>query len=204
MENIKLCEYGCNEKANFQLKNGKWCCCQSCNSCKAVRAKNSKGLKDAHERGANFYTFSNEARERSLRTRKQESLEFFLANPELFYNSEVLKRHLLEYGIPYKCSCCGISDWQNKPITLEIDHIDGVRNHNRPDNLRFLCPNCHSQTDTWRGRNINSGKTKVSDEELLEALKSSKNIRQALMKVGLAPKGANYTKAAKLLAELKQ
>lgn len=203
MENIKLCEYGCNEKANFQLKNGKWCCCQRPNSCKAVKSKNSKGLKKAHRDGR-IKNFSNEAREVSLKTRKKESLDFFLANPELFYNSEVLKRCLLEYGVPYKCNCCGISDWQNKPITLEIDHIDGIRNHNEPSNLRFLCPNCHSQTDTWRGRNINSGKTKVSDEELLEALKSSKNIRQALMKVGLAPKGANYTKAARLLAELKQ
>lgn len=143
-------------------------------------------------------------RERSLKTRKQESLDFFLANPGLFYSSENLKRYLLEYGVPYKCSCCEISDWQNKPITLEIDHIDGIRNHNKPANLGFLYPNCHSQTDTWRGRNINSGKIKVSDEELLEALKSSKNIRQALMKVGLAPKGANYTKAARLLVESKQ
>lgn len=203
MENIKLCEYGCNEKANFQLKNGKWCCCQRPNSCKAVKSKNSESLKKAHQDGR-VESFSNEARERSLRTRKRESLDFFLANPELFYSSENLKRHLLEYGVPYKCSCCGISDWQNKPITLEIDHIDGMRNHNKLDNLRFLCPNCHSQTSTWRGRNINSGKTKVSDEELLEALKNSKNIRQALMRVGLAPKGANYTKAARLLAESKQ
>lgn len=204
MENIKLCEYGCEKEAHFQLKNGRWCCSKSCNKCEALRKKKGEGLRRAHREGKAFYKFSDKARERSLRTRKMQSLDFFLTNPELFYNSEVLKRHLLDYGIPYKCSCCGISNWQNKPITLEIDHIDGIRNHNKPDNLRFLCPNCHSQTDTWRGRNINSGKTKVSDEELLEALKSSKNIRQALMKVGLAPKGANYTKAARLLAEAKQ
>ena len=95
MENIKLCEYGCNEKANFQLKNRKWCCCQQPSGCKAVRSRNSEGLKKAHQDGR-VESFSNEARERSLKTRKKESLDFFLANPELFYNSESLKRHLLE------------------------------------------------------------------------------------------------------------
>lgn len=63
MENIKLCEYGCNEKANFQLKNGKWCCCQRPNSCKAVKSKNSESLKKAHQDGR-VESFSNEARER--------------------------------------------------------------------------------------------------------------------------------------------
>lgn len=198
MNNIKICEYGCGKIANFQLKNKKWCCCARYNSCEAVRKKNSESLKKAHKNNISF-GFSNEARERSLKTRKRKSLEYFLRNPNIVYNSEILKRYLLEYGVSYKCSCCGISNWLGKPITLEIDHIDGLRNHNNLENLRFLCPNCHSQTDTWRGRNINSGKTKVSDEELLKALKECKNIRQALLKVGLAPKGANYIKARELL-----
>jgi len=64
--------------------------------------------------------------------------------------------------------------------------------------LRLLCPNCHSQTDTWRGRNINKGDKKVSDEDLINALKECANIRQALIKVGLAAKGANYIRAKKL------
>lgn len=135
-------------------------------------------------------------------TRKKESLDFFLKHPELFYSSKNLKRYLLEYGVPYKCSICGISSWRENSLTLEIDHIDGVRNHNNPNNLRFLCPNCHSQTDNWRGKNINSGKVKVSDEDFLKALKESENIRQALMKVGLTPKGANYIKANQLLTKI--
>lgn len=198
MNNFNLCEYGCGKLAQFRLKNGKWCCSEKCNSCEAVREKNSKALKKAHKEGK-VKSFTTKARNKSAQTRKKESLEFFLKNPNLIYNSENLKKHLLEYGIPYKCNCCGISDWLAKPITLEIDHIDGFRNHNNPENLRFLCPNCHSQTSTWRGRNINTGKTKVTDEELLKVLKESKNIRQALMKVGLAPKGANYMKVRELL-----
>jgi hypothetical protein len=48
------------------------------------------------------------------------------------------------------CLHCGLTEWQGNPITFELDHIDGNRNHNVRSNLRALCPNCHSQTSTWR------------------------------------------------------
>lgn len=198
---MSLCDYGCGGEAHFRLKNGKMCCCEKPSSCEAVRRRNSESLKKAHKENR-VSSFTDEARYKSLQTRKKESLDFFLKHPELFYSSKNLKRYLLEYGIPYKCSICGISSWRESPLTLEIDHIDGVRNHNNPDNLRFLCPNCHSQTDNWRGKNINSGKMKVSDEDFLKALKESKNIRQALIKVGLTPKGANYVKVNQLLSKI--
>ena len=51
------------------------------------------------------------------------------------------------------CSECGITNkWNNKNLVLEIDHIDGDRNNNSFDNLRVLCPNCHSQTNTFRNK----------------------------------------------------
>lgn len=49
-----------------------------------------------------------------------------------------------------KCSICGIMSWNDKPISLELDHIDGNSHNHKLDNLRILCPNCHSQTDTFR------------------------------------------------------
>lgn len=54
-----------------------------------------------------------------------------------------------------KCCCldCGLSEWKNQRITLELDHIDGNNKNNERNNLRALCPNCHSMTPTWRGRN---------------------------------------------------
>lgn len=54
-----------------------------------------------------------------------------------------------------KCSICGLEPiWNNKKLILQIDHINGVNNDHRLENLRLLCPNCHSQTDTFAGHNV--------------------------------------------------
>jgi Zn finger protein HypA/HybF involved in hydrogenase expression len=58
----------------------------------------------------------------------------------------------------YRCECCNISDWQGKPITLQVDHIDGNAGNNMPKNLRLICPNCHSQTDSFSGGNKGKGR----------------------------------------------
>jgi hypothetical protein len=49
---------------------------------------------------------------------------------------------------------CGIKEWNGKPISYQLDHINGDNMDNRIENLRILCPNCHSQTSTYGGRNI--------------------------------------------------
>ena len=53
----------------------------------------------------------------------------------------------------YKCEECGISEWNKKTLSLHLDHIDGNSDNNFPNNIRLLCPNCHSQTETFSGRN---------------------------------------------------
>ena len=105
----------------------------------------------------------------------------------------------------WRCEECGISEWCDKPLTLEVDHIDGDNSNNELTNLRVLCPNCHSQTPTWRGRNLTGKKCdskKVSDEELITAIIESPNVRQALITVGLTAKGANYNRVYNLISDL--
>lgn len=108
------------------------------------------------------------------------------------------KRILLEQD--GKCAHCGLSEWMGKPIALEIDHKDGNNQNDERENLEAICPNCHSMTPTWRGRNkANSIKGKISDDNIIQALIETGNIRQCLIKVGLTPKGNNYGRVKKIL-----
>ena len=60
-----------------------------------------------------------------------------------------LKPHLIkERG--HECQRCNLTEWLERPITLEVEHVDGDNTNNNEDNLLLLCPNCHSQTPTWR------------------------------------------------------
>jgi DNA-binding CsgD family transcriptional regulator len=65
-----------------------------------------------------------------------------------------LKGRLISAGLKFaRCERCGISDWHGRPLSLELHHINGEGADNRLENLEILCPNCHSQTDSWGGRN---------------------------------------------------
>lgn len=65
-------------------------------------------------------------------------------------NRPRLHRALQEIGVPYRCTSCGnTGEWLGRTITLQIDHVNGNWLDNRPENLRYLCPNCHALTETW-------------------------------------------------------
>jgi Zn finger protein HypA/HybF involved in hydrogenase expression len=88
------------------------------------------------------------------------------------YGSSKLKKRLIDEGLKTsKCECCNLSEWMGNPIGLELHHINGDSNDNQLHNLQILCPNCHSMTDNYRGRNIKTKKTEPTEEWVNTTLK---------------------------------
>ena len=75
-----------------------------------------------------------------------------LSNKVTFTDGPLLRKRLIHEGLIEDkcCECNNLGYWNNNPLTLELDHINGDNNDNRLENLRLLCPNCHSQTPTFR------------------------------------------------------
>ncbi len=106
-------------------------------------------------------------------------------------------RHVLrstivrEKLLPYKCAICGIKEWNGKTLSLELDHINGINNDNRIENLRFLCPNCHSQTSTYgvKNKQLCESYYDISDElrdKIINEYFILKNSIKVAQKFGLA------------------
>ena len=98
-----------------------------------------------------------------------------LSTNDLFAVNDIDRQHIKrviikEKLIDYKCNVCGITDWNGRKLSLHLDHINGINNDNRLDNLRFLCPNCHSLTDTYCAKNKNRGRN-IESRTLTDSLR---------------------------------
>lgn len=119
---------------------------------------------------------------KEVRQKRKENLERKYENTpfaELPYSrkkSKVLKEQ------NNQCLTCGLSEWLNNPIKFELDHIDGNTENNIRTNLRVLCPNCHSQTPTFRKGFKNKS---PSEDDIIEAYNSSTSMTEILSKLGL-------------------
>jgi 5-methylcytosine-specific restriction endonuclease McrA len=97
-------------------------------------------------------TWIKAVRRRSIIVRpRQWTISRVLQNSRSRYT---VKRRLLNAGILKNvCEECGLFEWRGRPISIQLDHRNGIRNDHRLENLRMLCPNCHSQTETYAARN---------------------------------------------------
>lgn len=125
------------------------------------------------------YDFKGKSPLKTLNERK-------IKTEDLFTNKKhprvVIRRRIIQDNlIPYKCAICGIDSWNGKKLSLELDHINGINNDNRLENLRFLCPNCHSQTSTYGSKNSmiqqkDFNITKEIEDIVLDGYKKYKSI----------------------------
>jgi len=93
-------------------------------------------------------------------------LELILVKDSDYTNTNRLKQRLIKAGmLLHECSICKLSEWCGKPIPIELDHINGINTDNRIENLRILCPNCHAQTDTYRGKQKISSISNLRNEK---------------------------------------
>lgn len=133
--------------------------CEACRNSKSMAAA-------ASSLNLNFNSFKKRALELGCYNTNQSGKGVKKQNPQIplheiivegkcpHYQSFKLKNRLYKEGIKKKnCENCGISHWLDKPLALELHHLDGNRQNHLLNNLKLLCPNCHSQTDTFRSKN---------------------------------------------------
>lgn len=93
----------------------------------------------------------------------------------VIFSHETMKRYLIETR-GNKCECCGIEEsWNGKPLAMRQDHIDGNSDNNALENLRLLCPNCHSQTETYGSKGKGNRYKKITKRN--QYLQDYKNLR---------------------------
>ena len=91
--------------------------------------------------------------DQAFKPQKEYSLSEILVSKSPYRCNRRLKMRLIEAGLKEKkCEKCGLTEWLQNDIPIELHHINGIKTDNRLSNLQFLCPNCHAQTENYRGR----------------------------------------------------
>jgi Zn finger protein HypA/HybF involved in hydrogenase expression len=197
-----FCDYGCGKSALFILRNNKRCCSEKYQQCSVIKSKNSKGVLKMHLDGKG-HKFTEEHRMRSHKSAIENKITSSFTINSTASNAYIKKTMLERYSVKNICSDCGLSEWRGCVLVLELHHINGDNKDNRIENLCLLCPNCHSLTTNYRGKNINTGSKKISDDEILEASTRCSNIRQILLELNLAASGGNYERVKRILENKK-
>lgn len=115
-----------------------------------------------------------------------------------YIKSLIIKNNLIEY----KCGECGLkNEWNGKILNLQLDHINGIRNDNRLENLRFLCPNCHTQTETYCSKNKSITINCLNMFKIIDVINDSSSITQIIVKLGLCETKSNRNQIKKIIIE---
>jgi len=197
----------CGKSHDGTYGSGRYCnrgCSNSRTHTKETLQKISKGVKthiskNGHQGGCNKDLMTVDEYENYLFNLNQ-TLNLKLLEKDFSEVNEhsIKKRVYLEQK--GSCNNCGLTEWLGTPIVLELEHKDGNHQNNIRENLECLCPNCHSLTDTWRGRNKKGKRSeKVTDKEICIAYLKEGNIRQALLSLDMAAKGSNYGRVKRAL-----
>ncbi len=112
---------------------------------------------------------------------------------------DMKKRIIRDKLVEYKCLCGNQGEWNGKRLVLQLDHINGVRNDNRLVNLRFLCPNCHSQQPTT-SRRKSTDVIFENREKILSLAREGSNIRTIIVTLGLHEGSGIYNAIRRLLS----
>lgn len=133
---------------------------------------------------------------------KYKSDEIFCENSQV--SRSRIKKLLISLSLAeYVCGICNMDPiWNGKSLSLHIDHINGIRNDNRLENLRFLCPNCHSQTETYCTLNKDSKKiSSFQIEDIIEIIKESKTLTSVIRKLGVLDTEVNRIRILKMMEQ---
>ena len=150
----KVYNYTDDEFKEIIARNHSWCACAKEIGLSPNGSNSRFQLKKRiEELGLDISHFDStrDAREASIKY----SLEEIMVEDSSYQNTTKLKERIIAANIiPYECAICGNKgEWQGQKLVLQLDHINGKHFDHRKENLRFLCPNCHSQTHTCSGRN---------------------------------------------------
>ena len=111
-----------------------------------------------------------------------------------YVKSLIIKRKIL----PYKCSICNMEPiCDGKELKFQLDHINGIRTDHRLENLRFVCPNCHSQTETYCAKN--KKRAFPSRQKIIEAIKETYSVSEAIIVLGI--NNVNHKKLEAIMTE---
>lgn len=193
----------CNVRHDGSFGSGRFCsksCANARNHSAETRKKTSESLKKTIKNGERPQPYlSSEKIEEAIRKKKEKAIDKLLKKDFSTLKYDSLRKRIF-YEQNGACNRCNLTEWFNTPLSLELEHKDGDTTNSSRNNLEMLCPNCHSLTETWRGKNKNkNNKNTVTDEQVVRAYLECGNIRQALLKVGLAAKGSNYRRIKRAL-----